>query len=253
LWSLLRRVTRRHGAAWKAVDPRGKPFAATFKPPVATFKPPTRGKKKLSKAQQMAQRLQAERVQAEREAAERDAHAEKMRTAQAKSKANRFEDLEKSKAATSMQAMWRGRADRKAAKEREQAARTIGYTPKKAHTAAESARLWPVVRMLFGLTRIRLALRLFSTRCTAQARSPPKTGEAGECSRRAQASASLRKGRPPAASADPSRSPPLRSGRPADCGGLPEAAANGGGGEGGGTRARRSEGTHSDCVDDGPG
>ena len=47
------------------MDPRGKPFAATFKPPVATFKPPTRGKKKLSKAQQMAQRLQAERVQAE--------------------------------------------------------------------------------------------------------------------------------------------------------------------------------------------
>ena len=51
LWNLLRRVTRRHGAAWNAVDPRGKPFAATFKPPVATFKPPKRGRKKLSKAQ----------------------------------------------------------------------------------------------------------------------------------------------------------------------------------------------------------
>lgn len=127
LWNLLRRVTRRHGAAWKALDPKGKPFAATFRPPLATFKPARRGKKSLSKAEQLSHRLQAERVQAEREAIERKAHAEKMRTAHAKGKANRFDDLEKSAAATNMQAMWRGRAERKAAKEREQAAKTIGY------------------------------------------------------------------------------------------------------------------------------
>lgn len=34
LWELLRRVTMHAVGAWKAVDRRGKPFAAVFKPPL---------------------------------------------------------------------------------------------------------------------------------------------------------------------------------------------------------------------------